>query len=664
MADADETAKEATRGVDPEVQAKYDEQKTGDPIGDADLRRRLDIPTTPVEQQRLDDQLFEAAFSPNIVERERFEEAATEGESSDRHVAEYAKYQEDVSNALIDRDPDAYRRARDALGMTTTPDDIAKFVDPSPSDVISAARQSQLGGIEVPLESALAEQVANVMSHIPPGAAQPTNTVGDPADGPAPTLEQHEALADARNDVVNATIDRDLDAFIDARNRLGAPATSEEIESFKNPSSSDVLALSRHYQLTGVDMPVGSALTDQVNSILAGNGPGPSTPTNTTGIRVDSGSTQGGTPSGSTLPAGGSSGTGDGEQVDRGDFDILSGQPNSTSGGTSLTSGTTAPATGGGSAPSAIDAALGNLQGGSPSEPEIPAPRDSGPGSTTGLSLPGGVGATGGGTTASPSPGPSTGGSQPDDDDFQVTAHSDGSSSTVDSDGNVYNNFANGSSSVTHPDGSAETYDSEGNQTGSAPPGTYNYEDTKAKATGTDDSDSGDEEDDGEAKPAEEEDEDDEEGMRDPDAADGSSLVAFDPVGGISMAGDVMVTNTGRGDLDGGLGPITGEVRSTTTAGPDVDPDSAAGAWLIGGADPLQQISATGGPAVTNTGRGDLIGGLGPIELPADDGIDPYALSGGVALSDSGSLQLDLDDPSAGMEQEGVFEASFDDDFG
>ena len=83
MATGDEQSKLDASATDAVVaQEKYDAQKTGDPIGDADLRSTLGVPTTPQEQQQLDDQRFELAFSPDITARERFEESNPDGPPS------------------------------------------------------------------------------------------------------------------------------------------------------------------------------------------------------------------------------------------------------------------------------------------------------------------------------------------------------------------------------------------------------------------------------------------------------------------------------------------------------------------------------------------------------------------------------------------------------
>ncbi len=212
MATGDEQSKQDASAADAAVaQEKYDSQKTGDPIGDADLRATLGVSTTPQEQQQLDDQRFELAFSPNIVARERFEESNPDGAASAQHAADFAKYTADVQKANIDRDPAAFVAAREAEGRPATPDDIAKFENPTQSDVLGASRQSQLLGVEIPVDSALATQVTAVLGGMSPGHVAPTNTLADDATGPSP--ERVEALAKFQDDINKATVDRDPEAF-------------------------------------------------------------------------------------------------------------------------------------------------------------------------------------------------------------------------------------------------------------------------------------------------------------------------------------------------------------------------------------------------------------------------------------------------------------------
>ena len=653
------------------VRQQYEAAKTGDPIGDAALRADLGLPTTPQEQEALDDQQFELAFSPNIAARERFEQSNPEGAPSPQHEEDYAKFLEDVDKALIDRDPKALVRARDALGLPTTPEDIAKFKNPSAEDVMSAARESQLKGVEIPDNSALDTQIKNVFLLIPPGAPAPTNTMG-PNAAPAPAPEWEQDPAKFREDVTKATIDRDLPAFLKARDALGVPATPEEIAKFENPSAVDVLQIGRHWALVGVEIPDGSALDTQIDNVIAGVAPGAVAPTNTTGLRPPGAPTSGTNTSsgtGSTPGTGASPNAGANESpVDRSDF----GPSSTNTGGDTPTPGAgsnpaaspgagTAPGSPG-AAPSAIDSALANLQGGSPSAPDIPTPAGGSAPSSAGLSMPGGVGTSSTGVGTGNTASGASGGTAPTDDSgFEVTSHPDGSSSTMDSDGNIYNNFPNGARSVTHPDGSAETYDSDGNQTSSSPAGTYNYEATKAAALGNDDSgndDSGNDDsddddsgnDDSDDDDSDDDDSDDDDsGMVNPDAG-GDDTGIGGGGGNVDLASSS--TSTSGGAVDG-INPdssfgkdITGEITVRNQAGPDVNPDAGGDGTGIGGGEGNVDLgnssTSTSGGAIDPVNP-DLLNtiGTGPIEPPEDDGVNPYAAeqeADGTAAGPSGPL--------------------------
>ena len=112
------------------------------------------------------------------------------------------------------------------------------------------------------------------------------------------------------------------------------------------------------------------------------------------------------------------------------------------------------------------------------------------------------------------------------------------------------------------------------------------------------------------------------------------------------------VTDGGRGDL--GLGVIEGEIRVRNTAGPDVDPDADTGAsGLVGiGGTLVPDYGSSTGAGVTDGGRGDLVTGLGPIEPPTDDGINPYA-SDAESFGGRGTVGSDFDAEIGGFEQLG-----------
>ena len=615
MADDAETAKEAKR----------------DPIAAADARQREGRAATTAEQEEFDDAMFDAAFSPNILERERFESMAPEGAPSADHAAELAQYQQDVARALVDRDPEAFVRARAALGEETTPEDLARFEDPAPSDTIGAARSAQLQGIDIPVDSALAEQTANVLAHIPPGKLAPTNTLGGEDDGPRPTDERHEALGKARDDVVQATVERDVEKFVEARERLGSPASPAEIDAFRNPTPAQSIELARHLTLTGHDIPEGSPLDTEVDDILTG-GSTPSGQPTTPGVTGSVGSGQQGSNPSSTSP---SPGGGSEPPVDRSDLPIGTGgsggnagtggaNPSlpTSAGGGSLPDGAGVPTGGGGSQPSAIDAALANLSGGSGEAPESFTPQGSAP-TADGLSYPGSVGAQGGGGNPAPAA------AEPPADDFQVEEHPDGSTTSMDDEGNIRHNFPNGSYQDTHPDGSAESYDANGNQTATWPPGTFNYEATKEQAFPGDKpageekpaEEEPEEEDEPEEEEEPEEEDDDEEGLTDPGADPGTSPVGvsvdvlMDPAAVVSSTGGDAVTNTGRGDLPGD-GAITGAVHDPDPVEPNVIPDGGDG---VEGIDVGGRVTIEIDIAPVDGVNPDLIYGTGGVVGPPEE---------------------------------------------
>jgi hypothetical protein len=260
------------------AQSAYDAQKTGDPIGDADLRATLGVPTTPEEEDKLTEQQVLMMTSPSIQARERFEEsaAASPGAATPGHDEAYAKFQDDTQKATVDRDPKAYADERAALGLTTTPEDIAKFQHPTLTDIFGAERQGELGGM--PIEGST-------------------------------LAAQHVALQDQLN---KAYIDHNVDEFVKARDMQGLPTTPADIAAFNNPTPTDVLNVARQDALQGIQVPDGSALAQQIGNVMNHEAPGNAAPTHT----QDSPQQQG---SGSTTTSGSGSGSGT-TPTDRGDF--------------------------------------------------------------------------------------------------------------------------------------------------------------------------------------------------------------------------------------------------------------------------------------------------------------------------------------------------------
>ena len=121
------------------------------------------------------------------------------------------------------------------------------------------------------------------------------------------------------------------------------------------------------------------------------------------------------------------------------------------------------------------------------------------------------------------------------------------------------------------------------------------------------------------------------------------------------------VTDGGRGDL--GLGVIEGEIRVRNTAGPDVDPDAdtGSGGLVSGDGSLVPDYGSATGAGVTDGGRGDLPTGLGPIEPPTDDGVNPYA-SDAESFGGRGTVASDFDAEIGGFEQLG--DAALDIEFG
>ena len=433
-------------------------------------------------------------------------------------------------------------------------------------------------------------------------------------DGIEPPGAHVAAMEEFVRDARDADVDRDPAAFARAfEAQTGRPPSAGEVDAFRNPSPSDVIGAGRVGDLLGRDLPADSALSSQIDAVLQGNQPGAAAPTSTgpnrPGATPGTGSSPG---SGSTPNTGTSPSAGTEPPVDQSD------RPIGTNAG-------------------------GNGPGAQPTTPTAPT-------------------SPGAGTT--PTAGPDTGGA-PAPPTTEPSAPDGGGAFSTDSQGNTNVVRPDGSGTQWGPDGEV-TYDSRAERAavaaGDSSSNWRAYLDTPPmdKPAGGDpdgadpdadeedpdeEEDEGDEPDGEEGEDAEddEEDEDDaeddeddnddnddqdeeEEGMTDPDAGGGSApgidagSGSINPQEFISSTRGAAVTNTGRGDLGGGLGPVTGEVRTTNTAGPDVNPD----------ADSMEGGGSLRAPAPEDGVNPDLVHGLGPLQPPTDDGVNPYAGRTGV----------------------------------
>jgi hypothetical protein len=541
------------------AQSAYDAQKTGDPIGDADLRATLGVPTTPEEEDKLTEQQVLSMTSPSIQARERFEEsaAALPGAATPGHAEAYAKFQDDTEKATIDRDPQAYADERAALGLTTTPDDIKAFEHPTFTDILGAERQGEL--------------------------------VGMPVEG-STLAAQHAALQDQLN---KAYIDHNVDAFVKARDMQGLPTTPADIAAFNNPTPADVLGVARQDALQGIEVPDGSALAQQIGNVMNHEAPGNVAPTHT----QDSPQQQG---SASTTTSGSGSGT---TPTDRGDFGSTgTGVSHSTSdqpgagGGAGAGGAATTPApadagAGTAPAPSAIDTGLANLTGGTPSEPDVPTSRGTGSaGSTDGLGFqPGATNYD----AEHPVAGSTTSYTLDDSGKGMTTV----GGQAVDSDGGVTIDQPGGGTITSYPDGTSVYKDSEGHTTGTATgtnyeatakpsaesasnestSGTTSTESTSTESTSTESTSTESTSTDSNTDTTSNDDSSNT-AMTNPDDATPTGLAAGLAVPVEMSTGFGSSTHGGatdgvRGDLSTGLDPVTGELAMKPTAGPDVDPD-------------------------------------------------------------------------------------------
>ena len=601
MAEADEAAAK---------QQAYDAQKTGDPIGDAALREDLGVPTTPQEQEQLDDQRFDLAFSPNVLARARFEASNPEGAPSEQTAAELAKFQSDREAAVVQRDPVAFAASQQALGIPTTPTDIANFENPTLTEVLQAERETQLTGMPVPDDSPLAVKADQIWA-----------------------------------DTDKANIDRDPDAFIRSRGHL--PTTPEDLANFNNPSVVDVLQAARQTNLLRGDIPADSALASQLDNVMSGHAPGAVTPTNTMGLGSavpSAGTGTAGTGTAGTGTAGTGTGTG---PIDRGAVDPtgtgtggVEPSPTSQPAGPDVPTTPEAPVAAGATTSDAtlspIDAALANLTGGAPAEADVPTSRGTdGTTSTADLGWPGGVGSSSqGGETGR---GPTI---VIDDSGADMTTV--GGQSTG-ADGGVTTDLPGGGTGTMYPDGTTVYRDSSGQMTGTMTGGNYEATSKGSDESASNTTDSGD-------PPAEDPPPDDPPPDDSTDDSTDTAMVNPDDARLTGLAASVAtgletgrvpgsstqsgVTDSGRGDLDTGLGAITGETVGHLTAGPDANPDDPT---LAGGRQADMFTSTRGGATDgVNPNLLDEAGIGGAPERPTDTGTNPYGSLAGGTMSDAG----------------------------
>jgi hypothetical protein len=552
--------------------------------------------------------------SANINERARFEQAVRPEAPSETHQAEYAQYQQDVEAANVGRDPAAFVRARAAEGVTVTPAQVADFKNPTLAEVLGAEHTSLVTGVEIPDDSPLADKAAELWA--------------------------------AKE---KADVDRDPAAFIASRGH--EPTTAADLAAFNTPSDAAVLTAARQSNLRGVDIPADSALAQQLSNVLGGLPGGQVTPTNTVGTGAVGSQTQPGAGMGTTSGTGTGTGTSTIDRADFGSTGLVSGDTKQTpaagqapaagespmaAGAPVAASDQTPPAT---SEPSAIDAALANLSNGTPTEQEIPTSRGTEPTSTDHSDL-------GWQGSVTPAPGKSV----------TVDVEAKGGFDAVggistDADGGVVQQQPGGSTATTYPDGTTVYRDSAGNTTGTGTGVNYeatvkaSHESASADTSGssgstdttsgadstnttdsTDSTDSTDTTDSGDSGEAT--------AMTNPDADTAPTGLAaglFDPLGmpttnGSSTHGGA--TDSGRGDLDGGLGSVTAEVSRPLTATPRVDPDNvtAAGGRI---ADPYHSGAGVGAVDGVRPDLVDASGIGGGVEPPTDTGINPQAATSG-----------------------------------
>ncbi|MBA2280691.1 MAG: hypothetical protein H0W25_05575, partial [Acidimicrobiia bacterium] len=404
-------------------------------------------------------------------------------------------------------------------------------------------------------------------------------------DGIEPPAEHEAAIEQFDRDARDADIDRDPAAFERAFEAVnGRPPTGAELDAFRNPSPSDVIGTGRANSLLGVDVPVDSALSSQIDAVLQGNQPGAVVPTNTGPARPGSTPGTGWTPGSGTSPNTPTSPNDDGGEpgVDRNEPPIGA----NTGGGNP------------GGSPAAPPNPPAGPGAGSPAPPAAP-----GSGPAAPVDPPGG---------ADPDPGPTA---PPEGDEI------------------VVRDPATGWTHVNRSDGTAAAYASDGSVVYDTRDGTDNRDQQAAKEKAAkeaeeeeegeeeedDEEDDEEDEDDDDEEDDEEDEDDDEEGMTNPDADTGNGGLAgaglADPGDLISSTRGVAVTNTGRGDLPNA--EITGEVHTPARAGPDVNPD----------ADSTDGGGSLRAPAPTDGVNPDLLNtiGAGPVTPPEDDGINPYA---------------------------------------
>src|SRR5450432_1512949 len=603
--------------------AAYEAQKTGDPIGDADLREQLGVAATPEEEDKLTEQQVQLMTSPNIMARERFEQSSHDAPPTPGHAEDFAKFQADMNAALVDRDPVALANARQAMGLTTTAADVNKLSHPTMTDILGAERQAQLTGI--PLEGTVLQG-------------------------------QHDTLQGELN---KAYIDHNQAAFVHARDLQGMTTTPADIAKFDNPSPADVLGVARQDALLGIPVPDNSALAQQVSNILQG------APTH-----IETTHTQDDDPPASTGPVafGGGTGTGTATGTGTGTGTSTGSSPGNTrsdfptpdSGGSHSAPAANTPDAGGapaqvapdtaaapaapadtGNSPSPIDAGLANLQGGTPSEPDRGATESKGNdvGSTTGLSLPGGVGTHSDGVPAATS-GPQIT-VEGDDEGMEATQYQPGAL------GYIWQSDGSGHSTAIDPNTAAPVANAGPPQASTGEEntntGTTNNDSTTSTSSTASTSTESTSTESTETTDTTSNDDSSSTAMTNPDAATvptGFAAGLAVPVAistGFGSSTHGGATDGVRGDLSTGLDPITGELVMKSTATPDVAPDFQAPS---GGTDVYH--SSTGIGAVDGV-RPDLDNGanLGPIGPPTNDGVNPYATGDGRGSSSFAATAAD-----------------------
>lgn len=238
------------------VREYYDAHKTGDVGHDLTLRQELHLAPTDAEENALLTQVGDRLFSPDVVARESANQilhAQYGDQAPQEHDPDYLAYQNDLSQATINRDEEAFKRSEEARGVTPTPEQLAEFHAPSQTQLYGIERTQQLLGDETPEDSALA------------------------------ALE-----AKAAENSAKALVDHDRAAFLAAAGAKGP--TPQEQARFDNPTALDVLSAAHQTAVMGIPVPtdsyLGQATPQAIDTVLGtGNATPPSTsstPTPTT----------------------------------------------------------------------------------------------------------------------------------------------------------------------------------------------------------------------------------------------------------------------------------------------------------------------------------------------------------------------------------------------